>query len=1430
LDISPVNSVADPHDINYYFRGVSAARQSRSRRDSRRLPNAGFTARCVIFDVGSQGSTNLNDAGGYLTGDGGITKIGAGQLTFRENNPEWTGQLIINQGSAVISSAGNPLGVGTLPIIIGHSLFAEQAGEPDSGNGTVSLLFQDEGGYRDVSVISQDIIVRADDGAGAQTKRIGAWFLANIDEVNYAGNITLRDDVQLYYRDDTRDSAITNNSTQVSNSTRSIGTLGNQETVFINFNGNLIGAAGNDITTVVEQSGNANVVNGSITGANDDLVVRAIFALNGDNSGWAGNLTIGNTTADVDTNHIVTIGNPLALSANNNLTMRNNATIRVSGNDIVVGNLSGSGTTDNFIENSSVVGAGSITITQTTDAIVDAVIRDGETVFILQPGESYQSLSLVKAGPAVLELTKGNTFTSSTTLAGGTLRLSYDADNSMLSDTAALIMNDGILDLAGTVEHHETVLETIINGSVAIERSAGTSVINLNTITRNAGSLRISADNIATTDNTNVNGILGGWATVGGSFATNSTNGADGLIVGLATFDQNIDRLTGGAGTQSIDDGAASNVRIVEDGSTASPITMTGVGTTTINTLLQAATGGEAIVEIGGGNTLRIATGGILQPNGAGALTFGQTGTLTGGAADNTAATMFIQNQDETGLVRLTVGAPIYNNGTGVVNVRTTGPGQTVFLGDNAYTGDTLVGSGQLSVGNGGTSGALGSGNVKVEPSATIEFNRSDALLHVVGELRGGGTVIQAGTGTTTLDTASTGNTLTFIMADGSLVSGTDNAINTTGTAYFGASVGSTTVGSLDLTNGSTILGGLVVRTNSTAANQLIIGAGKTLTINGTVTIGADLNNSDVALTATGGGDLVVNSSGGNFQIGGASGNNEGRTVVNLSGLTNFTANLGAGIFRLGDDNTGTGDNTSSLTLATNNTITASSIEIGDGAGGAFQHTLNLGAGTNVLNADIVNIGSAVNRRRSGGLVFFAGPTGTVDIRASDGAGRALINVVNTTTSDAATIVSVVSLNDHTANILGGAVTMAARSANTGGAVAILEFNQGTLDFLTLNMASRTGAGTGDATATLTLGDSGMVPTSATIGALNMAENTSAGGVVTATIDISGGNVSIGTGSGDAINMANAGTGNTVTSAINLTGGTTTITGNVIRTGGLGTENATLTLDGGVLNMSGNSIGTALAPVSFVAASGTLSNLGGLNGGTLVLDKTTAGTLILEGVNTYTGGTTVSTGGTLLANSTVGSATGGGVVAVLPGATLGGTGVVAPAPDTNIVINGAFAPGTPGGIIGEDMALAVSGTGSISFDGAATFDIFTNAGGANPASSNDLAIISADDWANVIFGGSSTLNVVTALDSTTWAQGDSWRLFDWDGIGGGSPSGFATLNLPALGANLFWDIGGLYTTGTIAVVVPEPSRALFLMFGLAGLLLRRRRQQGSLVP
>jgi hypothetical protein len=408
---------------------------------------------------------------------------------------------------------------------------------------------------------------------------------------------------------------------------------------------------------------------------------------------------------------------------------------------------------------------------------------------------------------------------------------------------------------------------------------------------------------------------------------------------------------------------------------------------------------------------------------------------------------------------------------------------------------------------------------------------------------------------------------------------------------------------------------------------------------------------------------------------------------------------------------------------------------------------------------------------------------------------------------------------------------MASRTQAANAATATLSFDQGTLDVTTLTMASRTGAGTGNATATVNLGDSATPGTPiVTIGAVNMAVNTSSGGTVIADLNVSGGNVTIGTGTGTAINMANAGTGRTVTSTFDLTGGTVAVTGNIIRQGGAGTENATVTLNGSSLNLSGNNIGTAAQNIAFVAQSGTLLNLGELNGGAL-LDKTTAGILTLGDGNAYTGGTLVSAG-TLLVNNTTGSGTGSGNVTVNPSATLGGSGIIA---STNtsaaVTVQGLLDVGNTGDTTGSDFAINLSGGSStFNLNGPVQLDLWSGlgTGGGTGTAFSDQLWVSAHTID--LTGSSLKLINSSGFGTSSFNVGDSWKLFDWtsvafNGTFSNITSGLGNFtDLPDLDAyGLAWDTGALYTSGYLTVAVPEPSRVILLLLGMLSLGFRRRR-------
>ena len=87
------------------------------------------------------------------------------------------------------------------------------------------------------------------------------------------------------------------------------------------------------------------------------------------------------------------------------------------------------------------------------------------------------------------------------------------------------------------------------------------------------------------------------------------------------------------------------------------------------------------------------------------------------------------------------------------ISVNQIGSGKTTLTGNNSYNGTTTISAGILQIGNGGTSGTLGTGNVVND--ATLVFNRSNAMT-VANAISGSGGLRQIGTGTTTLTAANT--------------------------------------------------------------------------------------------------------------------------------------------------------------------------------------------------------------------------------------------------------------------------------------------------------------------------------------------------------------------------------------------------------------------------------------------------------------------------------------------------------------------------------------------------------------------------------------------------------------------------------------------------------------------------------------------------
>ncbi|GAA5121371.1 autotransporter-associated beta strand repeat-containing protein [Luteolibacter yonseiensis] len=89
----------------------------------------------------------------------------------------------------------------------------------------------------------------------------------------------------------------------------------------------------------------------------------------------------------------------------------------------------------------------------------------------------------------------------------------------------------------------------------------------------------------------------------------------------------------------------------------------------------------------------------------------------------------------------------------GGAQVTKSGSTQLTLLTNNTYTGTTFIGGGIVQVGNGGTTGTIGAGATTIFDGAELQFNRTDSISQT-GIFEGGGTLVQEGTGTFTLQNA----------------------------------------------------------------------------------------------------------------------------------------------------------------------------------------------------------------------------------------------------------------------------------------------------------------------------------------------------------------------------------------------------------------------------------------------------------------------------------------------------------------------------------------------------------------------------------------------------------------------------------------------------------------------------------------------------
>jgi autotransporter-associated beta strand protein len=285
------------------------------------------------------------------------------------------------------------------------------------------------------------------------------------------------------------------------------------------------------------------------------------------------------------------------------------------------------------------------------------------------------------------------------TVSGTFASLTYDTDNTI----GGLTLNVGADAVTAALNSQ---------GSV---NTLGYNVLNLNGITRNAGStvnftLPTGAQSTlneitTTTSNTNFTGgqqtIMGGYATVGGTTwaVSAATGGSAGAISGLTAYN------TGFVAGTDVEAGDA----------TSTP------GAMTINSL-RFNTAGAATVNTAG--NLVVASGGILETSnvGANAVAINNNSITSGNGQD----LIVIQNNTSTGM---TIGSAITDNGGTSIGFTKSGSGTVTLNGANTYSGATYLTGGTTNVGN---SSSLGNGAGAVTLSGGSNLSFTNGLTSVV--------------------------------------------------------------------------------------------------------------------------------------------------------------------------------------------------------------------------------------------------------------------------------------------------------------------------------------------------------------------------------------------------------------------------------------------------------------------------------------------------------------------------------------------------------------------------------------------------------------------------------------------------------------------------------------------------------------------------
>ena len=857
-----------------------------------------------------------------------------------------------------------------------------------------------------------------------------------------------------------------------------------------------------------------------------------------------------------------------------------------------------------FINNSTTAGAklnfGGTISGQAVQTLTLGGANGGTISGVIGNGTGTVSLTKASTGTWNLNGSAVNTYTGTTSVNGGTLALDFAnlaAPTNLINSGSALSMGGGTLSILGKsgVATSQTFTSlTMAAGASKISitpgasSTAGLTITTLNTPANTVrGCLQFSATGTTTLSNKSSatsfqNAALNLYATYGtDDWAATNASG----VVQAATYS---------AAPTAFTAGTINNVTGSFTNATTDPLA-----------IRFADPIGRTVTQ----NDTSFFIGGILVANTSGTAAISGSGTIRPFGSSTQTNTDFNIIQNSTNA--FTVGVAINNNATGRnLGLVKSGVGNLIITAANGYSGGTYINEGTLQVGNGSTTGILGTGGVV--NFGSLIFNRSNDFSDT-NAISGSGSVTKEGTGALIRNAASTYTGATTVNA-GVLEVGHATALGN-GTVAVNS-------GRLALNNGLTLANNIMVNGGILSPNN------GTSTYSGTVAIGAsgatvdarnwyDTTGQNVAFTNTISGAGALTKTG------------LGDLTLSVSNTYAGGTTISAGKIIAGN---GSALGTGPVAIGSGTTLSSSNANLAIGAltlsGGG---NISLGTVANMITSSgAVNISGTNNLLTLGGSAATAGNTYTLISGTSLSVSG--ISLAGTAVGGSTVALGSTSTVGRT-NYAFGSTATALQLSVTGGTFNLL-WNGGNANWNTTDaLWLKDGAGSN---ITFFTGDNVTIstPDSIAVDAGGVTSGTMAVNTATGIAMLTGGAIlaaSLTKSGAGTLQIENAVTATgaatisagTLTLGLNgtLTSGTNAVSGGTLDIGANDKSLANLSLTSGSIT---GTTGILTATGSAIAAqSGSIS---AILGGGVGLTKSTVGSVVLSANNTYTGVTTINSG------------------------------------------------------------------------------------------------------------------------------------------------------------------------------------------------------------